>query len=128
LLRGSCSVAWSIASDCSLCLTLQTARATLIPAVAIPIVLLGTFAFLLTFGYSINVLTLFALVLAIGMLVDDAIVVTENVERKLEEDEDLSPKEAAKAAMKEISGALVGTTVVIWAVFLPMTFLKARSV
>lgn len=103
---------------------LQTVRATLIPAVAIPIVLLGTFGFLLAFGYSINVLTLFALVLAIGMLVDDAIVVTENVERKLEEDDDLSPKDAAKAAMKEITGALVGTTVVIWAVFLPMTFFE----
>ena len=101
---------------------LQTVRATLIPAITIPIVLLGTFAFLLVFGYSINVLTLFALVLAIGMLVDDAIVVTENVEQKLEQDSDLDPKEAARAAMKEISGALIGTTVVIWAVFLPMTF------
>ncbi len=101
---------------------LQTTRATFIPAVAIPIVLLGTFGFLLVLGYSINVLTLFALVLAIGMLVDDAIVVTENVERKLEEDRDLEPVQAARAAMKEISGALVGTTVVIWAVFLPMTF------
>ena len=101
---------------------LQTARATLIPAIAIPIVLLGTFGFLLAFGYSINVLTLFAMVLAIGMLVDDAIVVTENVERKLEEDDGLSSGEAAKAAMKEITGALLGTTVVIWAVFLPMTF------
>ncbi|MFO8026256.1 MAG: efflux RND transporter permease subunit [Opitutales bacterium] len=100
---------------------LQTTRATLIPALAIPIVLLGTFGGLFVLGYSINVLTLFALVLAIGMLVDDAIVVTENVERKLEEDSDLSPREAAEAAMKEISGALLGTTVVIWAVFLPMT-------
>ncbi|PXA05055.1 hydrophobe/amphiphile efflux-1 family RND transporter [Coraliomargarita sinensis] len=100
---------------------LQTTRATLIPALAIPIVLLGTLGCLLALGYSINVLTLFALVLAIGMLVDDAIVVTENVERKLEEDSSLSPKQAAAAAMKEISGALVGTTVVIWAVFLPMT-------
>ena len=99
---------------------LQTLRVTLIPAVAIPVVLLGTFSFLLLFGYSINVLTMFALVLAIGMLVDDAIVVTENAERKLEEDESLSPKEAVKNAMAEISSALVGTTVVIWAVFLPM--------
>lgn len=103
---------------------LQTFRATLIPAVAIPIVLLGTFAVLLFMGYSINVLTLFALVLAIGMLVDDAIVVTENVERKLEQDSDLQPKDAAKVAMKEISGALLGTTVVIWAVFLPMSFFE----
>lgn len=100
---------------------LQTTRATLIPALAIPIVLLGTLGSLYALGYSVNVLTLFALVLAIGMLVDDAIVVTENVERKLEEDDSLSPKEAAAAAMKEISGALLGTTVVIWAVFLPMT-------
>lgn len=100
---------------------LQTTRATLIPALAIPIVLLGTLGALFALGYSVNVLTLFALVLAIGMLVDDAIVVTENVERKLEEDDSLSPKEAAAAAMKEISGALLGTTVVIWAVFLPMT-------
>lgn len=103
---------------------LQTVRATLIPAITIPIVLLGTFGFLFAFGYSINVLTLFALVLAIGMLVDDAIVVTENVERKLEDDPDLKPKDAAEAAMKEISGALLGTTVVIWAVFLPMSFFE----
>lgn len=103
---------------------LQTLRATLIPAIAIPIVLLGTFGFLQLMGYSINVLTLFALVLAIGMLVDDAIVVTENVERKLERDSDLQPKDAAKAAMKEISSALLGTTIVIWAVFLPMSFFE----
>lgn len=101
---------------------LQTFRATLIPAIAIPIVLLGAFGSLYLVGYSINILTLFALVLVIGMLVDDAIVVTENVERKLEEDSDLEPKEAARQAMKEISGALLGTTVVIWAVFLPMIF------
>jgi len=101
---------------------LQTVRATFIPAIAIPIVLLGTFAALLPLGYSINILTLFALVLVIGMLVDDAIVVTENVERKLEQDRDLRPKEAARNAMKEIQGALLGTTMVIWAVFLPMTF------
>jgi multidrug efflux pump len=103
---------------------LQSVRATIIPAVTIPIVLLGTLGFLLAFGYSINVLTLFALVLAIGMLVDDAIVVTENVERKLEQDSDLQPEEAARIAMKEISGALVGTTAVIWAVFLPMSFFE----
>ncbi|WP_414828186.1 efflux RND transporter permease subunit [Alteromonas sp. H39] len=99
---------------------LQTLRATFVPAAAIPIVLLGTFAFLAIMDYSVNVLTLFALVLAIGMLVDDAIVVTENAERKLEEDDSLTPKEAARLAMKEISSALLGTTVVIWAVFLPM--------
>ncbi len=103
---------------------LQTFRATFIPAVAIPIVIFGTFIFLFIFGFSINVLTLFALVLAIGMLVDDAIVVTENIERQLEEDENLSAKEASKIAMKEISGALVGTTAVIWAVFLPMSLFE----
>ncbi|MBC2600165.1 efflux RND transporter permease subunit [Puniceicoccus vermicola] len=103
---------------------LQTTRATLIPAITIPIVLLGTFGFLYVFGYSINVLTLFALVLAIGMLVDDAIVVTENVEHKLEKDSNLQPKDAAHTAMEEISGALLGTTVVIWAVFLPMSFFE----
>ena len=103
---------------------LQTVRATFIPAIAIPIVLLGTFGFLWALGFSINVLTLFALVLAIGMLVDDAIVVTENVERQLEENPDLDPKEAAKASMREITGALLGTTIVIWAVFLPMTFFE----
>jgi multidrug efflux pump len=106
---------------------LQTVRATFIPAVAIPVVLLGTFASLWAFGYSINILTLFALVLAIGMLVDDAIVVTENVERKLEEDKELKPRQAAFRAMKEISGALVGTTVVIWAVFLPMAFFRGAT-
>ncbi|NVK56597.1 MAG: efflux RND transporter permease subunit [Alteromonadaceae bacterium] len=106
---------------------LQTTRATFIPSVAIPVVLLGTFAFLYAFGYSINVLTLFALVLAIGMLVDDAIVVTENVENKLENNADMSPKEAARAAMKEISGALIGTTAVIWAVFIPITFFSGST-
>lgn len=105
-------------------LFLQTFRATFIPAIAIPIVLLGTLGFLLLMDFSINVLTLFALVLAIGMLVDDAIVVTENVERKLEEDSSVGPKEAASEAMQEISGALVGTTLVIWAVFLPMSFFE----
>ncbi|AGH44392.1 efflux RND transporter permease subunit [Paraglaciecola psychrophila] len=106
---------------------LQTARATFIPTVAIPVVLLGTFAFLLMIGYSINILTLFALVLAIGMLVDDAIVVTENIENKLEKDPNISPKDAAIKAMKEISGALVGTTVVIWAVFIPITFFEGST-
>jgi multidrug efflux pump len=101
---------------------LQNIRATFIPAIAIPIVLLGTLGVLFALGYSVNVLTLFALVLVVGMLVDDAIVVTENVETKLEQDPDLDPKEATKTAMKEISGALVGTTAVIWAVFLPMSF------
>jgi hydrophobe/amphiphile efflux-1 (HAE1) family protein len=106
---------------------LQTSRATLIPTVAIPVVLLGTFAFLYVFGYSINILTLFALVLAIGMLVDDAIVVTENIENKLENDPNMTPKAASIKAMKEISGALIGTTVVIWAVFIPITFFEGST-
>ncbi|MFT7373605.1 MAG: hydrophobe/amphiphile efflux-1 (HAE1) family protein [Oleiphilaceae bacterium] len=106
---------------------LQTSRATFIPTVAIPVVLLGTFAFLYAFGYSINILTLFALVLAIGMLVDDAIVVTENIENKLENDPDMTPKAASIKAMKEISGALIGTTVVIWAVFIPITFFEGST-
>lgn len=106
---------------------LQTTRATFIPSVAIPVVLLGTFAALLVLGYSINVLTLFALVLAIGMLVDDAIVVTENVENKLEEDPNITPKQASFKAMKEIGGALVGTTAVIWAVFIPITFFEGAT-
>lgn len=101
---------------------LQTARATFVPAIAIPIVLMGTFACLTLIGFTINVLTLFAMVLLIGMLVDDAIVVTENVERQLEDNKDLTPKKAARDAIKELSGALIGTTVVIWAVFLPMSF------
>ncbi len=106
---------------------LQTVRATFIPAVAIPVVLLGTFACLSAFGYSINLLTLFALVLIIGMLVDDAIVVTENVQRKLEEDKTLTSRQAAFVSMREISGALVGTTTVLWAVFLPMSFFQGAT-
>lgn len=101
---------------------LQSLRATLIPGIAIPVVLLGTAAGLSIFGYSINILTMFALVLSIGMLVDDAIVVTENIKRSLENDSDISPKEAAKKSMKELTGALIGTTVVLWAVFTPMIF------
>lgn len=106
---------------------LQTFRATFIPAIAIPVVLLGTCAALLAVGYSINVLTLFAMVLAIGMLVDDAIVVVENVERSLEEDPSLSPRKAAFRSMKEITPALIGTTVVLWAVFLPMSLFSGSS-
>jgi hydrophobe/amphiphile efflux-1 (HAE1) family protein len=106
---------------------LQNARATFVPAIAIPVVLLGTFAAMYAVGYSINVLTLFALVLAIGMLVDDAIVVVENVERKLELDPSLTPDEASKKSMAEIGGALIGTTVVLWAVFLPMTFFPGSA-
>jgi multidrug efflux pump len=102
-------------------LFLQNWRATLIPAVAVPVVLLGTFGVLSLFGYSINVLTMFAMVLAIGLLVDDAIVVVENVERIMSE-EGLSPKEATIKSMDEITGALVGIALVLSAVFLPMAF------
>ncbi|WP_237385521.1 efflux RND transporter permease subunit [Xenorhabdus sp. Sc-CR9] len=102
-------------------LFLQNFRATLIPTIAVPIVLLGTFAILAAFGYSINTLTMFAMVLAIGLLVDDAIVVVENVERVMQE-EGLSPKEATKKSMGQIQGALVGIALVLSAVFVPMAF------
>jgi HAE1 family hydrophobic/amphiphilic exporter-1/multidrug efflux pump len=102
-------------------LFLQNWRATLIPTIAVPVVLLGTFAVLLAAGYSINTLTLFGMVLAIGLLVDDAIVVVENVERLIQ-DEGLSPREAARKSMDELGGALVGIAVVLAAVFLPMAF------
>jgi len=102
-------------------LFLQNFRATLIPTIAVPVVLLGTFGVLAAFGYSINTLTMFAMVLAIGLLVDDAIVVVENVERIMHED-GLSPKEATKLSMSQISGALVGIALVLSAVFVPMAF------
>ncbi|PWC14424.1 hydrophobe/amphiphile efflux-1 family RND transporter [Brenneria roseae subsp. americana] len=100
---------------------LQNLRATLIPTIAVPVVLLGTFGVLAVFGYSINTLTLFGMVLAIGLLVDDAIVVVENVERVMRDD-GLSPKAATEKSMGEISGALVGVALVLSAVFLPMAF------
>ncbi|MEP3561707.1 MAG: efflux RND transporter permease subunit [Marinobacter sp.] len=102
-------------------LFLQSWRATIIPTMAVPVVLLATFGVLHAFGFTINVMTMFAMVLAIGLLVDDAIVVVENVERLMEE-EGLSPKEAAKKSMDQISGALLGIGLVISAVFLPMAF------
>ncbi|MDF0546121.1 efflux RND transporter permease subunit [Sphingobium sp. H39-3-25] len=102
-------------------LFLQNWRATLIPTIAVPVVLMGSFAILLAAGFTINTLTLFGMVLAIGLLVDDAIVVVENVERLIQE-EGLSPKEAARKSMDEISGALVGIGLVLSAVFLPMAF------
>jgi len=102
-------------------LFLQNFRATLIPTIAVPVVLTGTFAVLAAFGYSINTLTLFGMVLAIGLLVDDAIVVVENVERLITT-EHLSPKEAARKSMDEITGALIGIAAVLSAVFLPMAF------
>ncbi|AIT79559.1 efflux RND transporter permease subunit [Novosphingobium pentaromativorans] len=102
-------------------LFLQNWRATLIPTIAVPVVLLGTLSILLVAGFTINTLTLFGMVLAIGLLVDDAIVVVENVERLIQT-EGLSPKEAARKSMDEISGALVGVGLVLSAVFLPMAF------
>ena len=102
-------------------LFMQNLRATLIPAIAVPVVMLGTMGILAVAGFSINTLTMFGLVLAIGLLVDDAIVVVENVERMMRE-EGLSPREATQRSMKEISGALVGIAVVLSAVFIPMAF------
>ncbi|OWY11125.1 hydrophobe/amphiphile efflux-1 family RND transporter [Thioclava sp. F42-5] len=105
---------------------LQKWRATLIPIVAVPVVLLGTFAVLLVAGYSINTLTMFAMVLAIGLLVDDAIVVVENVERVMEE-EGLSPLQATEKSMSQITGALIGVALVLSAVFLPMAFFPGST-
>ncbi|NIY78445.1 efflux RND transporter permease subunit [Celeribacter sp. HF31] len=102
-------------------LFLQNLRATLIPTLAVPVVILGTFAILAAFGFTINVLTMLAMVLAIGLLVDDAIVVVENVERIMEE-EGLGPREATKKSMGQITGALVGIALVLSAVFVPMAF------
>jgi multidrug efflux pump len=101
---------------------LKSWRATLIPALAVPVVVLGTFGVLALFGYSINTLTLFGLVLSIGLLVDDAIVVVENVERVMEEEPELSAREATLKSMKEITTALVAIAVVLSAVFVPMAF------
>jgi multidrug efflux pump len=100
---------------------LQNWRATIIPTIAVPVVLLGTFGVLALLGFSINTLTLFGLVLAIGLLVDDAIVVVENVERVMAE-QGLSPVEATRKSMNEITGALVGIALVLSAVFVPMAF------
>ncbi|KVQ49798.1 multidrug efflux RND transporter permease subunit [Burkholderia sp. Bmkn7] len=100
-------------------LFLQNVRYTLIPAIVAPVAMLGTFAVMLLTGFSINVLTMFGMVLAIGIIVDDAIVVVENVERLMAE-EGLSPKDATSKAMKEITGAIIGVTLVLTAVFLPM--------
>lgn len=103
-------------------LFLGSVRATLIPAIAIPVSLIGTFAFLLVFGMSLNTVSLFALVLAIGIVVDDAIVVVENVERLIA-DEGLSPPEATRKAMSQITGPVIATTLVLLAVFVPVTFM-----
>ncbi len=102
-------------------LFLQNFRATLIPTIAVPVVLLGTFGVMAVAGFTINTLTMFGLVLAIGLLVDDAIVVVENVERVMEED-GLPPKEATRKSMSQITGALIGIAMVLSAVFVPMAF------
>ena len=107
-------------------LFLQNWRATIIPTMAVPVVVLGTFAVINMFGFSINTLTMFAMVLAIGLLVDDAIVVVENVERVMVE-EHLDPVAATEKSMKQISGALVGITSVLTAVFVPMAFFSGTT-
>ncbi|WP_434339989.1 efflux RND transporter permease subunit [Motilimonas cestriensis] len=107
-------------------LFLQNFRATLIPTIAVPVVLLGTFAILSATGFSINTLTMFAMVLAIGLLVDDAIVVVENVERVMQED-GLSPLEATRKSMDQITGALVGIGLTLSAVFVPMAFMSGST-
>ncbi|MFJ7566773.1 efflux RND transporter permease subunit [Herminiimonas sp. NPDC097707] len=107
-------------------LFMQNIRATLIPTIAVPVVLLGTFGILAVLGFSINMLTMFAMVLAIGLLVDDAIVVVENVERIMTE-EGLSPLEATRKSMDQITGALVGIALVLSAVFVPMAFLGGST-
>ena len=105
---------------------LKSWRATLIPAIAVPVVLLGTFGILNIFGYSINTLTMFGMVLSIGLLVDDAIVVVENVERNMNEKQ-LLPKEATIVSMKEITSALIGVATVLSVVFLPMAFFSGAT-
>ena len=107
-------------------LFLQNFRATLIPTIAVPVVILGTFAILSAVGFTINTLTMFGMVLAIGLLVDDAIVVVENVERVISE-EGLAPKEAAHKSMGQIQRALVGIAVVLSAVFMPMAFMSGAT-
>ncbi|MFR0417298.1 efflux RND transporter permease subunit, partial [Escherichia coli] len=104
-------------------LFLQNFRATIIPTIAVPVVILGTFAILSAVGFTINTLTMFGMVLAIGLLVDDAIVVVENVERVIAEDK-LPPKEATHKSMGQIQRALVGIAVVLSAVFMPMAFMS----
>jgi hydrophobe/amphiphile efflux-1 (HAE1) family protein len=106
---------------------LQDIRSTIIPAIAVPVAIIGTFFFLLVFGFTINILTLFALVLAIGIVVDDAIVVVEAVHSKMEGDSGLSAKEATHSAMAEITGAVVSITLVMSAVFIPIGFMTGSS-
>jgi multidrug efflux pump len=106
-------------------LFLQSWRASIIPLLAVPVSVVGTFAALLAIGYSINTLTLFGLVLAIGIVVDDAIVVVENVERNLEDG--LTPHAATVQAMREVSGPIVAIALVLCAVFIPLTFVPGLS-
>src|SRR5437867_7384978 len=106
-------------------LFLQTWRASLIPLIAVPVSVIGTFAVLMAFGFSINALTLFGLVLAIGIVVDDAIVVVENVERNIEAG--LSPLEATYQAMREVSGPIIAIALVLVAVFVPLAFIAGLS-
>ncbi|MHB8206198.1 efflux RND transporter permease subunit [Mucilaginibacter sp.] len=108
-------------------LFLQDFRSTLIPAIAVPVAIIGTFFFMNLFGFSINLLTLFALVLAIGIVVDDAIVVVEAVHAKMEHDPKLTPKAATTSAMSEISGAIISITLVMAAVFLPVSFMTGST-
>ena len=108
-------------------LFLQDFRSTLIPAIAVPVAIIGTFFFMNLFGFSVNLLTLFALVLAIGIVVDDAIVVVEAVHTKMEHDPKLTPKEATTTAMGEISGAIISITLVMAAVFLPVSFMTGST-
>jgi len=108
-------------------LFLQDWRSTVIPAIAVPVAIVGTFFFLLVLGFTINILTLFALVLAIGIVVDDAIVVVEAVHSKMEEDANLSAKEATHSAMSEITGAVISITLVMSAVFIPIGFMTGSS-
>lgn len=106
---------------------LQSFRTTIIPAIAIPVSLIGTFALLLAMDFSINTLTLFGLILAIGIVVDDAIIVVENVESNLEKNPELSVKDATKTAMKEVFAPVISTTLVLLAVFVPVTFIPGIS-
>ncbi|NQY24832.1 MAG: efflux RND transporter permease subunit [Campylobacteraceae bacterium] len=106
---------------------LQSFRTTIIPAIAIPVSLVGTFALLLAMNFSINTLTLFGLILAIGIVVDDAIIVVENVEANLEKNPDISLKEATTKAMKEVFAPIISTTLVLLAVFIPVTFIPGIS-
>ena len=106
---------------------LQSFRATIIPAVAIPVSLIGTFAILMVAGFSINTLTLFGLILAIGIVVDDAILVVENVEANLAKNPDITLKEATSKAMQEIFTPVISTTLVLLAVFIPVTFIPGIS-